>query len=418
MPMHRPMLDRAANVFLRVATLISRFILLFGLAKYMPVSEFVNYGLIVAFVGFGVLFIGGEFYQFSSRELAKAPPEHRAFIITNQILGAAVLYLLLVPLFAVAIIFDLIPKNLSVLVFMVLIVDHISQEIYRSLVVLNHQVKASFQMFIRSAVWVWLIFLIITFYDYDPVLYDVLVLWCSFSAVSVVLGVIWLKDDIELSWPPQWDFTWVLRGFRVGALFFVSALALRSLTILDRYAMSFLTDAETTAAYILFFGMAMVIVNILDPAVLSFSFPNLIRLWSLKSYAKFRMTIREMWLSAFIILFVGSLIVLIVTPYLLVYVGKDEFVAKVGVLKLLLLMAIAHGLSLVPHFGLYSMGLDRALVACHYGALIVFLISVLIAANYELANAVPIALTMTFLALLLVKTALFNFYFKRSSVAT
>jgi hypothetical protein len=282
------MLRRALNLSLRLATLVGRFILFFSLAKYLSSADFAKFGLITAFVSFGVLFVGGEFYQFTLRELKGVSPKERGWMVAHQSCAGLMLYVILMPAYFLLASHGIAVSENMFLVLMILIFEHISQELYRILVVLDHQLHAGFQLFLRSAFWVWVIPVAIILFNYSPLLEHVLYLWLTFSLASIVFGIIGLKDDLKFDFPIRFDRGWMIRGVRVAGLFFLSALAFRALTTMDKYIVAMLSDENTTAAYVLFFGISMVLVNILEPAVFAFSYPKLITLWRQESFEDFR----------------------------------------------------------------------------------------------------------------------------------
>ena len=63
---------RVLNVFLRGMTLVSKFSLIFVLAKYLDAAELGLYGLVVATVTYSLYLVGLDFYSYSNREIIKS----------------------------------------------------------------------------------------------------------------------------------------------------------------------------------------------------------------------------------------------------------------------------------------------------------------------------------------------------------
>ena len=59
--------EKFISIVLKIITLLSKFILIFILAKYLKPYEIGIFGLVLATVGIGIYFIGFEFYTFSLR---------------------------------------------------------------------------------------------------------------------------------------------------------------------------------------------------------------------------------------------------------------------------------------------------------------------------------------------------------------
>ena len=77
---------------LRGLTLTSKFLLVFFLAKFLEPRDVGLYGLLAAVVGYGIYFVGFDFYTYASRELISANPVDRSKIIINQIFFYLVWY--------------------------------------------------------------------------------------------------------------------------------------------------------------------------------------------------------------------------------------------------------------------------------------------------------------------------------------
>jgi len=80
---------RVSNVALRGLSMVSRFFLIFALAKLLTSTELGQFGLMVSTVMFCVLIVGADFYTYSQRELLARGPEGWSFVIQQQIKAQA-----------------------------------------------------------------------------------------------------------------------------------------------------------------------------------------------------------------------------------------------------------------------------------------------------------------------------------------
>ena len=73
--------DRVLNIGLRIATLASRFLFIFFLAKYLDSASFGYYGLFAAAVSYCLYFVGMDFYTYVTREILKTPNDQRGRLL-------------------------------------------------------------------------------------------------------------------------------------------------------------------------------------------------------------------------------------------------------------------------------------------------------------------------------------------------
>ena len=210
---------RAANVALRMLASGSRFALVILLARLMEPAQIGLYGLFTATVGFSMLAIGGDYYTYSQRELIAVPRERWGFVLQHQALATGFLYLALLPPQLLIFGFDLLPMSLALWFFVLLVVEHVAQEINRLLVAMQRPLVASWVLFLRMGAWVWAVLPIMWL---DPAARNLSALFLAWLiggmvAIAVGLQVIWRAvrpwQAFSVDWP------WLLRGFKVGLLF-------------------------------------------------------------------------------------------------------------------------------------------------------------------------------------------------------
>ncbi len=95
----RAHVDKLVNVGLRSATLASRFLFIFFLAKFLTPAEVGYYGIFTATVGYALYFVGLDFYVYTTREILKAEEAQRGTILTAHVLLSVSLYIIFVPVF-------------------------------------------------------------------------------------------------------------------------------------------------------------------------------------------------------------------------------------------------------------------------------------------------------------------------------
>ena len=89
---------RLLNLGLRSATLGTRFLFIFFLAKYLDPASVGYYGIFTATLGYAIYFVGLDFYTYVSREIVKAPADQRGKLLKGHAALSGLLYLALLPL--------------------------------------------------------------------------------------------------------------------------------------------------------------------------------------------------------------------------------------------------------------------------------------------------------------------------------
>ena len=96
------MILRASNLGLRGATLLSRFLLIFVLAKFLEPAEVGLYGLFVGTVTYFVMAVGFDFYTHASRDLIMSDQSQWCGLLRDQGAFYGLAYIAVLP-FVVAV---------------------------------------------------------------------------------------------------------------------------------------------------------------------------------------------------------------------------------------------------------------------------------------------------------------------------
>lgn len=259
---------RAGNVALRMLASGSRFVLIIVLARFLEPAQIGLYGLFAATVGFSVLAIGGDYYTYSQRELITSPRERWSFVLQHQALATGLLYLLLLPPQWLIFGLDLLPTDLLFWFFGLLVVEHVAQEFNRLLVAMHRPLTASWVLFLRLGAWVWILLPILWFEPATRDLTTVFLAWLLGALLAILVGLrlIWQEAAPWRAYPI--DRAWLTRGFKVGLLFLTATLCLKALTTLDRYVVDHLVGTDLLGVYVLYIGISMALMSVLDPAIL------------------------------------------------------------------------------------------------------------------------------------------------------
>lgn len=367
---------RIGNILLRGFSMGSRLVLLVVLARFMSPADVGFYGLFTATLVFSVLVIGGDYYTYSQRELLSRPQPEWSFVLQHQLLGTLLLYGLLVPLQWLFFAFDLLPHEWMLWFFVILLVEHLAQEINRLLVAMQRPLLASWVLFVRMGLWVWPLLAIMWTDPTTRHLESVFMAWFAGSLLSVLIGLaIVVKSAAPWRrWPI--DVSWILKGYRVGLLFLIATMSFRALQTFDRYVVEHLAGPDLLGVYVFYTGLAMAVIGFLDPAVFSFLYPRLVRAYRQGQRAEYQRVLKELAWSATLLSALMAVTVGVLAPVIFNWTGQAIYQERLDLLWLLLSMVVLYAIGMVPHYGLYARGADSVIVTAHVGSLIVFITTV------------------------------------------
>jgi O-antigen/teichoic acid export membrane protein len=141
------------STFIRVLSLAGKAALLLILAKELEVETYGAFGLITVTIGFAIYLLGFEFYTHSVRSIIGLDENGKEKYIRDHLVFILLGYLLWLPLAYIFVLLDIIPTAFVIQFYCLLILEHLSAEIYRLLVAFKKPVSASTSFFIRNASW-------------------------------------------------------------------------------------------------------------------------------------------------------------------------------------------------------------------------------------------------------------------------
>lgn len=396
-------LSKVLNVSIRGITLISRFFLIFFMAKLLPPSDLGLYGLITAAIGYGLYLVGLDFFTYTTREVAKGDRTTWAGIIKNQIALSLVLYVLFLPTLLLLFTNNILPFYVAKWFFILIIIEHISQEIGRFYIAISEQLLSSIMILIRQGTWAIIVpgLMII-----DPDLRNldtVFLAWTIAGLIAIILGISRLRKLNLTGWHRRVDWSWILAGVKVSIVFLIGSLAYRSIFTIDRFWLQELTNLDVVGAYVLYIGISGTMMTFLEAAVFNFSYPVLISAYQNNQADLYKVKMREMLWHTAIIAVGFSAISLALLPILLEWLSNDVYTTHKYIYPWLLAMMLLYSFGMVPHYALYSQRQDRVIVQSHILGLIVFIAGTwLLTINYE-SIAVPAGLCLAFFFILVYK---------------
>ncbi len=144
---------RFINIVLRGTTLSSKFLLMFFLAKFVEPKELGLYGLLTATISYALFLLGLDFYTFTTREIIKRERHEWGGLLKDQGALSLLLYVTVLPLLLFIFLTGLLPWYVAGWFFILLVLEHLTQELGRVLIAISEQLFASVVLFLRSGIW-------------------------------------------------------------------------------------------------------------------------------------------------------------------------------------------------------------------------------------------------------------------------
>lgn len=399
---------RLLNLSLRAATLLSKFALIFVLAKLLEPAEVGLYGLLSATVFYVLMALGFDFYTYATRELIVADRREWAGMLRDQGVFYSITYSGLLPLCLLLFWLGFLPWELAVWFFPLLALEHLAQELTRLLVAISEPLWASIVLFVRSGAWAIVAVLWMWLDPTQRTLGFVLAAWTAGVLASCLLGASRLRGFDRASLKRAVDWQWIRKGIRIAFPFVLATLSLRALYTVDRYWIEALGGLEVLAAYVLFVGIANAIMSFLDAAVFTFAYPALIAVAGKGDQAGFdqqmaRLTRQTLMVTA--LLAAGAL--LCAGP-VVDWLDRPSYSQQFPLLYWTVLAAALSGISMIPHYGLYARRKDRPIILNHLLSLPIFVIAAFALMPLLQIAAIPAAMAAAFLFLLVTKAIAFR----------
>lgn len=394
---------RLASFGLRGLTLVGKFALIFVLVKFLEPKDVGLYGLITAAIAYAVMIIGFDFYTYSTRELINSDKNKWCTLLRDQGVFYIITYVAIIPFIFILFWHEYLPWELSVWFFPLLVIEHVAQEFNRLLVALSEPLWASGVLFLRNGLSSIVAAVLMWAWPEVRSLDFVFLSWIVGGLLACSLAALQLKD---LDWATRGrviDWIWIRRGVRVALPFLLATLSLCALSTVDRYWIDSLSGLDVLAAYVLFAGIASVIITILDATVFSFIYPSLIAAVEKGDLILFRVLINKLEKQTFIITFIISILIFLSARLFVSWLNKSIYDEYFHLLYWTVFSAAIFTIGLIPHYCLYAQKKDLPIIGSHLLALPIFAISSY-TLNHVLAEAsVPAGMAVAFVFLLTYK---------------
>jgi O-antigen/teichoic acid export membrane protein len=359
-----------ANILLRGLTLASKFLLLMFLARLLPPSDLGIYGLVVVTISVSLYLLGLDFYTYNTREILAGDRSGYALKIRDQLVFHGATYAVVLPALLLVFVSGTLAWKYAGWFYILLVLEHLSQESYRLLITLSRSSVANLVLFLRAGIWVFAVAALGIFTPSVVSLNLVFGCWLVGVTASLVLAGFVLRN---LPWRSvlykQINWPWIRRGVKISSRFFAASICLLGVQYADRYFLQHFHGAADVGIYTLFWQIANTIQIFVYTAIATVLFPKLVESFQKGDLAAYRLHMRRLVIGvAGSILLVGMGIIIIIRPVLTI-VGKEVYRDHLQVGWILIAAIAILSLSYIPHLALYVRRRDRAIVTASGSAL-------------------------------------------------
>lgn len=392
------------NIALRGLTLLSKFVFIFLLGKYAEDEYFLGeYGMIVASISLIIYVVGFDYYVFNTREILKSK-ENIIDKIRNQFFFHLIAYAFILPIsLGVIFYFDFIDIQYFLILLLLIISEHLGQELFRLYTTLEKSNLANLFFFLKSGLWVWVVLLDFFLLKNPLDLLKYLLIWgfCSWS--SMIISILYLRKTFAIKmlrfYKP--NYHWIFKGIKNSSLFFMSSLSFLVIQFSDRYMIDLFFDKKKVGIYTAYSQFVNAIDVFIFSAIIMVIYPKLIQLFSDKTaYIKLFKKFKRYILVASILLIIVSYFI---TPILFGFLDKPSFLTNINTFNVLLIGVFFLLLSYTYHYDLYIKKKDTLLLKISlFSMSLNVVLNLYLIPNYGIFGA-SLATMIAFLILFLLK---------------
>lgn len=367
-------LNSGLNMALRGFTLASKFFLMVYLAKVLPPEQLGVYGLFTVTISYGLYFCGLDFYTYAQREMFSVPRGEWGKIIRNQFMFYGVVYLIVLPLLLLVFVSGVLPWQMIGWFYLLLTLEHLSQELSRLLVACSKVTLANLVLFFRGGAWG---FAVIALYILQPDMTKLWPIWIGWScgtAVSILIAFVAVRHVVG-HFPRNGctDWRWIRKGVKTAGQFLVGTLALRGLFTFDRYFLDLYAGKSAVGVYSFYMSFANAMMSFTDAGIISKMYPRIVVSYRTGRQEEYKKNLYKLGLGIVTLYISCSLALVVLVKPVLHYIGRDVYADQILVLWILLAATGVYSLGLVPHYALYARKGDRAIVISSILSLFFFL---------------------------------------------
>jgi O-antigen/teichoic acid export membrane protein len=402
-------LNKVFSIFLRLSAAVAKFFLFLYLAVKFSPAEVGQFGLVVAIISIGIIFIGGELHYVNSREIAASKITDIRIIITDQLKTHLVFYILVPPLLYVLTLVGFLDDEYFYIVLGLLICEHISQEIIRFLQFTFQPILGSFLIFFRNVSWVICLLVFSELALMELTIANLLLVWMMFSFFTVLLGLFLIRDYLVNVDYKNFNFRKMKNNLLRALPFFITALFFVLSQNVDRFTLKSIIDSESVGVFFFLASLASVLLLVVTYGVNVFLAPHAINAFRNNSYGAYGEIKKTFMWQTLIFALVAILVAIMLFDPLLSFVGKDDYIDNKNIFYVMLASNFMLLFSDFTNLDMYVRNMDREMMYASIGGLSLAIINSVVFVSFMGVLGAAVAAFFSVLCL----WAFRNYFYRR-----
>jgi O-antigen/teichoic acid export membrane protein len=360
------------NLTLRGMTMVSKFLLLMFIARYLSTEELGIWGLMNITLSIALLLVGLDFYVFNTREILAVDKTKYVVYIKNQAVFQFFAFLVFLPLLIGIFFAEVIPWRYAVWFYGLLVLEHLNQESIRLHIVLSRPTMSSIILFLRSGVW---IYAVIYLFYFDPEARHLPTAWLGWmigASAGIVLSLFSLRKlpwRIALQTPVDW--AWIRKGLKIALPLLTSTISFVIIQNLDRYFLKYYYGESSVGIYTFYFSISNLVNIVIYTGLIMILYPKLVSSYQQQDFGRYRVIMRKMTAGIVGGIFILVFLTIIFINTVLKIMNKQIYTENLDILFLLLINVSLLVVAYIPHYALYVRKLDRSIIFSNLVALLV-----------------------------------------------
>ena len=357
------------NLGIRLASILPKLFLSLIIIKNFTIENVGYYNLFSTSIIVLTFILGFDFYVYSNRKLVGADDTEKSTILLRQLLFYCFTYVIILPI-SFLFLKEKIPIDLLSPFYIILITEHLSQEIYRVINILERQLVASVLLAIRNSIWILLCltYTIVFQNNFKPSFELLLVFWSVGGIISLFMSILVIRKLVAKS-IKLIDLTkvlnaqkWYSEAMYTSSLFFAMTFSYKFIEYGGRYFIVYFHEIKILGIYSIFYQISSLISIFFEATILTFLYPKLLRFYQQNKKYEFEKEVKStfskiVYISIFLISVISA-----TQSYIFALLGK-EFLVEFKIILLILLVGNAFFMaSNLYHYSLYSMEADKIIV--------------------------------------------------------
>ncbi|GAA3566016.1 polysaccharide biosynthesis C-terminal domain-containing protein [Snuella lapsa] len=396
---------RLFNLFLRGATIGLKFALSIIIINELGVEEYGTFGIFQSTVIIMTFIVGFDFYSFSSREILKKEAKPFSFYFKHQLLFYLLSYFFVIPFSFFLVKLDIVEKEHLFLFILILVAEHLSQELYRILILLKKSIVGTMVLFLRSGIWIIVLYVLWQINFVAKNINALLILWLFGAAFSLVVGF----RKTNFTWVKELDFDWIKKGIVIALPFFVGTIMYKLIEFSGRYFLKFYFSDKEVGIFTFFSSISNILFVFVQTIVIIEIYPRLLESRK-KNFREFMIVFKVYKKQLLQYTFLGIILSSVFIYPLLLFMNKTVLLSNIISYFVLLIAMSFFCVSFISHYALYSYSRDfQILKATAIGFTINIVASFLLIPTYGVLGA-SIAQVLSFLSLFISKLYFWKIY--------